>query len=143
MQRYQDKLYVFVVSADVEDRRLRDIISIALVRMAQNGNLAAKRELAELISFTVHEWIEHHPFLTRWLDYGDELREQLEGCIRRYRYTGSFIRYVFRTLQYAARGLRPRRAYSLDEPLPSGNGRRGDLIAATSDTDKGRTLSMK
>jgi hypothetical protein len=88
----------------------------------------AKHELLELVGFTVHEWLEHHPFLTRWLDYDDELREQLAGCIRRYRYTGSFTRYLFKTLQYAARGLRPRCAYSLDEPLPSGNGRKGDRI---------------
>jgi hypothetical protein len=92
----------------------------------------------ELVGYTVHEWLEHHPFLTRWLDYGDELREQLEGCIRRYRYTGSFTRYVFRTLQYAGRGLRPLRAYSLDEPLTNGNGRKGDLIGQDRDNSDGR-----
>lgn len=138
LHRYQDKLYVFVALGDAGDKCLRDIISIALVRIAQDGNLSAKQELVKLVGYTIDDWIEHYPFLTPWLDYGDELRKQLEGCIRRYRYTGSFIRYVFRTLQYAARGLRPLRAYSLDEPLPSGNGRKGDLIGHNLDSSDGR-----
>lgn len=138
LHRYQDKLYVFVALGDAGDRRLRDIISIALVRLAQNGNLLAKQELMKLVGYTIDDWLEHYPFLTRWLDYGDELRKQLEGCIRRYRYTGSFSRYVFRTLQYAARGLRPLRAYSLDEPLSGSNGRKGDLVTCDLDSGNGR-----
>lgn len=55
--------------------------------------------------------------MSRWKDRDDEIREQLEGCIRRYRYTGSFLRYVFRTLQYAGRGIRPVYARSLDDPI--------------------------
>jgi hypothetical protein len=35
----------------------------------------------------------------------------------RYRYTGSFFRYVFRTLEYAGRGIRPFHAWSLDDPI--------------------------
>lgn len=37
--------------------------------------------------------------------------------VRRYRYTGSFFKYVYRTLQYAGRGIQPFYAYSLDEPV--------------------------
>jgi len=128
LHRYQDKLYVFLAPADVSDRRLRDIISIALVRIAQNGNLLAKQELVKRVGYTIDDWLENHHFLARWRGYDQELRGQLEGCIRRYRYTGSFIRYVYSTLQCAARGLRPLHAYSLDEPLPDGKRRKIDLI---------------
>jgi hypothetical protein len=130
MNRYRPKLYVFINPLDAHDRRARDTISIALVRVAQSGNILAQQELMELIGHTIESWVEHHPFLSRWRGYKEELRRQVEGCIRRYRYTGSFIRYLYKTLEYAARGVRPLIAYSLDEPLPGGTGCRIDLITS-------------
>lgn len=115
--KYRDKLYVFIAPQDLADRRVRDIISITLVRLAQNGNLSAKQEVMKLVMYTVNDWLEKYYFLTRWQGYEEEIQKQLEGCIRRYRYTGSFLHYVFRTLEYAGRGIRPFYAYSLDEPV--------------------------
>ncbi len=117
MNKYQEKIYVFVAPADLNDRRTRDIISISLVRLAQNGNLLAKQELMKLLGYTISDWLERFYFLSRWQGYDDQLRENLERCIRRYRYTGSFAMYLFRTLQYAGRGIRSFYAYSLDEPV--------------------------
>lgn len=115
--KYRDKLYVFIAPQDLADRRVRDIICISLVRLAQNGNLSARREVMKLVTYTINDWIEKYYFLTRWQGYEEEIQKQLEGCIRRYRYTGSFLNYVFRTLEYAGRGIRPFYAYSLDEPV--------------------------
>lgn len=53
LKKYQDKLYTFLSPADKEDREVRDIISIALVRIAQAGNPDAKEELIRLLRFTV------------------------------------------------------------------------------------------
>jgi hypothetical protein len=129
LNRYREKLYVFITPADAYDRRMRDMISIALVRVAQNGNILARQELMKLIGYTIEDWLEDHPFLSRWRGYDEKLRAQVEGCIRRYRYTGSFVHYLYKTLEYAARGVRPPIAYSLDEALPDGNRRKIDLIA--------------
>lgn len=117
MNKYREKIYVFVAPADVNDRRIRDIISISLVRLAQNGNLSAKEELMKLLGYTIGDWMERFRFLSRWQGYDDQIRENLERCIRRYRYTGSFAMYLFRTLEYAGRGIRPFYAYSLDKPV--------------------------
>jgi len=117
LRRNRKKLYVFAVSQNLEDRRARDIISISLVRLAQNGNLSAKKELMKLLNFTVNEWLYNYYFLNRWQGYKDELEKQIGDCIRRYRYTGSFLHYLFRTLEYAGRGIRPYYAYSLDKPV--------------------------
>jgi len=54
LRKNRKKLYVFVAPQDIEDRRARDIISISLVRLAQNGNLSAKKELMKLINFLKH-----------------------------------------------------------------------------------------
>lgn len=129
MDRHRPMLYVFINPLDSHGRRTRDTISITLVRVAQKGNHLAQRKLMELIGYTIDNWIEHYPFLSRWRGNEERLRGQVEGCIRRYRYTGSFIRYLYKTLEYAARGVRPLFAYSLDEPLPSGKGCRIDLIS--------------
>ncbi len=50
----------------------------------------------------------------------EEIRELLEGCIRRYRYTGSFLTYVFRSFEYAGRGIPSFLSFSLDDPISLG-----------------------
>jgi hypothetical protein len=117
LRKYQDKLYAFLAPADAHDELVRDLISIALVRIAQRGNTAARQEITALVRFTIDEWIEQDPKISRWLGQDDMIRERIEGCIRCYRYSGSFIGYVFKTLEYAGRGLRPIVAYSLDDRL--------------------------
>jgi hypothetical protein len=117
LSRYRDKLYVFIVPADRVDRHLRDIISIRLVRLAQRGNFTAKQEIMRLVRYAVDEWLDHPGYMSRWRGYDEKIQKTIEGCIHRYRYTGSFFKYVYRTLQYAGRGIQPFYAYSLDEPV--------------------------
>ncbi len=117
LNKYGNKLYVFLSPTDRSDKRIRNIISIALVRLAQYGNLLAKREIMNLMRHTIDDWIGRYRFMSRWVGYDDKIERHLEGCIRRYRYTGSFLNYVFRTFQYAGRGLRPLHIYSLDDPI--------------------------
>lgn len=117
LNRYRYKLYVFMVPTDQADQQLRDIISIHLVRLAQRGNVAAKKEIMELVRYVVEEWLDRPGYMSRWRGYDEKIQNTIEGCIRRYRYTGSFFRYVYRTFQYAGRGIQPIYAYSLDEPV--------------------------
>ena len=121
LNKYPDKLYVFLAPSDRGDRLVRNLISISLVRLAQYGNLSAKQEAIKLARYTVDGWIERYRFMYRWQSYDEEIQKNLERCIRRYRYTGSFINYLFRTLQFAGRGLPPVYEYSLDEPVALGS----------------------
>jgi hypothetical protein len=114
LKKYPGKLYVFISPRDKNDQRIADVIGISFVRLAQRGNLLARQQLCDLISFTVDAWIEHHETIARWYGHEEELQSQLTACIRRYRYTGSFLTYVFRTLEYAGRGIIPARVYSWD-----------------------------
>lgn len=135
LQKYHDKLYTFLSPADAYDRQIRDTISISLVRIAQHGNLVAKQEIMKLLRHTIDEWIEQYPRISCWEGLDDMVEGHIEGCIRRYRYSGSFIGYLFKTLKYAGRGLRPRVAYSLDDHLYSGEKRRGDRVAIDPETN--------
>ena len=117
LNKYRNKLYVFVAPADATDLQMRDTIAVALVRVAQAGNLLAKAKVVELVRYTIDGWLDTNSYVSRWRARDDDIREHLEGCIRRYRYTGSFLRYVFRTLQCAGRGIRPVCASSLDDPI--------------------------
>lgn len=117
LSKYREKLYVFVAHVGRSDHPLRDVISIRLVRLAQCGNLRARQELISLMEHVVDEWMDHSEYLSRWRGYDEKTRSIIEGCIRRYRYSGSFLNYVYRTLQYAARGIQPFYAYSLDETV--------------------------
>jgi hypothetical protein len=107
-------MYVFIAPLDKTDKRIADMIGISFVRLAQQGNLLARRELCDLIKFTVDLWIERHETIARWRGHEEELQDQIDACIRRYRYTGSFLTYLFRTLECAGRGIVPYQACSLD-----------------------------
>jgi hypothetical protein len=117
LEKYRAKLYVFLSPQDQADRRISDIINIKLVRLAQCGNEAAKQELTNLLDFTIDNWIDQYSFLSRWQGYDAEIRVQVEKCIRKYRYSGSFLQYLFRTLEYAGRGIRPLLTYSPDKSI--------------------------
>ena len=117
LQKYNSKLYAFITPADKNDERMRDIIIIALVRIAQKGNIIAKEEIIRLVRFTIDDWIERCPTLSSWEGYESLIPNRVEGCIRRYRYSGTFIGYVFKTLEFAGRGLMT--TYSMDDSLRS------------------------
>jgi hypothetical protein len=113
-KKYHGKMYVFIAPSGKGDRRTRDLIGISFVRLAQKGNLAARQEVMGLLKFMIDDWIERHSFLARWRGHEDEIQNQLVACIRRYRYTGSFVTYVFRTLECAGRGIRPTQMVPID-----------------------------
>ena len=134
LHKYDDKLYTFLTPDDKDNNSIRDIISIALVRIAQKGNVTARQEIIKLVRFTIDEWIEHNPRISRWEGYEYLLQKSIEDCIRRYRYSGSFMGYLFKTLEYAGRGLRPIVVHSLDDsPYPGGR-KRIDTIAQNPET---------
>lgn len=117
LKKYQDKLYVFVAAESEEDMLLRDRLTVALVRLAQRGNTLALQQAVMLVRPTIDNWIEHRFVLNRWADYCEEVDKKIKGCVSRYRYTGSFYGYVFKTLYCCVRYLR--HTYSLDkEVLP-------------------------
>lgn len=129
LNKYGSKLYVFVAPVDPTDFEIRDKIAVALVRLAQAGNVLARAELVELIRYTIDGWLDSDCFISRWRGHEDEICKQLEGCIRRYRYSGSFLKYVFKTLEYAARGIRSLYTCSLDDPIaPEARERKIDSV---------------
>jgi hypothetical protein len=134
LQKYHDKLYTFLALADKNDKYIRDVISISMVRIAQRGNVRALQEISGLLRFTIDDWIERNPKIARWRGYDHLIRKCIGNCIRCYRYSGTFIGYLFRTFQYAGRGLRPLYAYSLDDSIYSGEKTRSDTIGENAET---------
>ena len=113
-EKFREKMYVFIAPLE-QDRHTHcghDWNQFRPARAA--GNRLAQQELCDLIRFTVDTWIERHETIARWRGHEEELQDQIEACIRRYRYTGSFLTYLFRTLECAGRGIVPYQAYSLD-----------------------------
>lgn len=107
LNKHRAKLYVFLAPMDAADVRIRDSIATSLVRTAQAGNVLAKNEISTLVRYTVEGWLDKNPVMSRWKHRERDVRRQIEGCIRQYRYSGSFLRYVFWTLHCAARGIPP------------------------------------
>jgi len=137
---YGNQLYTFITPTNKADKDVADKISIVLVRLAQRRNLTAKREVMSLTSFVIDDWIEKSTYLKVWNGYDTLIQEQLEACIRRYRYSGSFLGYVYRTLEYAGRGLKP--LMSLDTPFSNTENRmRIDSVVQMADTQEIRLFS--
>jgi hypothetical protein len=127
LTKYNDKLYTLMAPLDKEDQQIQDQIMIRLVRCAQKGNSMAKEHVIECTKFIIYEWMESSRYLARWKGYTNDIEDRIQGCIRNYRYSGSFMNYVFRTFQYSARGLRP--ICSLDDKFRNSTKRRIDYVA--------------
>lgn len=119
LQKYQSQLYAFITPMDKNDEYIRDNISIALVRIAQRGNILAREEVIKLLRLTIDDWIESRPTLSSWEGHESLISHRIKACIRCYRYSGTFIGYLFKTLEYAGRGLKKTTNYSLDTSLYS------------------------
>ena len=129
--KHREKLYVFIATTNDKEKRLQHRITISLVRLSQKGNILATQELVGLLRYTVDEWIDRYFFLRRWRAAESEINGAIEGCIRRYRYTGTFFGYLFKTFEYAAYGLK---VTSLDDYLPGTDMRRSETIGQDPET---------
>jgi hypothetical protein len=105
LQKYHSRLYVFISPMDKSDEYIRDIICISLVRVAQKGNILAREEINKLVRLTIDEWIESRPTLSSWQGHESAIPLCIEACIRRYRYSGTFMGYLLKTFEYSGRGL--------------------------------------
>ncbi len=123
---YRDKLYVFIAMSNKKEEGLRHQIAIALVRVSQKGNVLATQRLVGLLRYIVDEWIDQHFFLRRWRGAESEIDGVIEGCILRYRYTGTFFGYLFKTFEYKA--CRLNAFLSLDDYLPRTDRRIVDIV---------------
>ena len=126
LNKYKDKLYTFIAPQDETDREVRNRIIIAMVRIAQKGNILARNELIKWIIYIVEGWLEKHYQIFKWKGYPDEVEDKIKGCIRCYRYTGSFVGYLFKTLEFSARGKPPQ--CSTNDSLFDGESERIDFI---------------
>ena len=115
LEKHKDKLYTFLARQNKEDKYVCDIISIKLVRLSQRGNILAGDKAVALCSYMVNEWLEHDRSLFNWKGYDELIVESIKVCIRRFRYVGSFLGYLYRTIEYSGRGLVPLEKFSLDD----------------------------
>lgn len=142
LNKYQKKLYTFLAQTNKEDKQICDLISIRLVRTAQKGNLLSRQRAMIFIRLLVDQWIDGR-YLNYWRGYNDLIEKNIDRCIRRYRYSGSFIVYLYRTLELAGRGLRSLQAFSLDDYLPGTQKRRSENLVYDSETNGTRLYSSK
>lgn len=126
LNKYKNKLYTFISPVDDKDREIRNRIIISLVRIAQKGNVLAQDELIKWITFVIDVWLEKYYQVFKWKGYPDEVEDKIKGCIRCYKYTGSFIGYLFKTLEYSARGKPPQ--CSINDKLFDGESERIDFV---------------
>ncbi|MCB9810687.1 MAG: hypothetical protein H6779_02565 [Candidatus Nomurabacteria bacterium] len=122
LKRYRNRLYTFIAQASDEDKKIQDRMIILLVRLSQKGNVLAQAELIKWVTYITNDWLDQYPQMYRWKGYEDEVPDKIKACIRCYRYTGSFLGYLFKTLEYSARGKPPR--VSLDDKIFDGNATR-------------------
>lgn len=130
--KHRDQLYIFISTSSNTEKRLCHRLTIALARIAQKGNVLAMRELLGLLRYTVDEWLDRYYILRRWKGAETEIENAIKGCILRYRYTGTFFGYLFKTLEYSANRLKP--FYSLDDYLPGTDMRLSEVVGQDGET---------
>lgn len=104
IKKYGGRHYVsfIYVNGEEEDNDVRNHISVTLVRLAQRGNVAAEEELMHFLAIITGDWMCRDSRLWQWQRYPELLREKCKYCIYHYRYTGSFLGYLYRRLTYSA-----------------------------------------
>lgn len=102
--------------------------------------MLAQQELIGLLTYTVNEWIEKYYHLKKWKGYTDDVEDKIKGCIRCYRYTGSFLGYLYKTLEYSGRGIVPVQKYSLDDPVLDGFKTRIDYVVVEEEGESNMQL---
>jgi hypothetical protein len=107
LSKYKDRLYTFIAYATEDDKKMQSRMLISLVRLSQKGNVCAEQEVVKWITYITDDWIDRYPQMYRWRGYADEVDGHIKGCVKRYRYTGSFLGYLFKTLEYSVRGKPP------------------------------------
>ncbi|MBI5140406.1 MAG: hypothetical protein HZA94_03110 [Candidatus Vogelbacteria bacterium] len=107
-----------------------------MVRISQKGNILAEKELNQWLQYIVDDWIDRYYPLFKWKGYTDDVKDKIRNCIRCYKYTGSFLGYLYKTLEYSARGIRPLQAWSLDDLVGENGATKIDFV--TQDTETGR-----
>jgi hypothetical protein len=115
LDKYRDKLYTFLAQQNKEDKDICDLIVIKLVRLSQKGNILAGDKAVALCSYTVNQWLEYDRSLFNWKGYDELIFETTKACVRRFRYAGSFLGYLYRTIEYSGRGLVLLEKFSLDD----------------------------
>jgi hypothetical protein len=115
INKYKEKLYTFISRENKEDKLICDLISIKLVRLSQKGNSLAKDKALTMLKYLVDYWIEFDRSFFNWKGYNDLADNHIDACIRRFRYAGSFVGYLYRTLEFSGRGLTPLEKFSLDD----------------------------
>jgi len=143
LNKYNNKLYTFLTCKDKEDKIVCNLISIKLIRVSQRGNLLAKEKALNLLNYLVDQWIEYDRSLFNWKGYNELIIEHIEACIRRFRYAGSFLGYLYRTLEYAGRGLRSLNVFSLDDYSPITEKRRSESLIYDPQTGETRLYGSK
>ena len=128
LSKHQNKLYVFIAPVDEKDRKIRERMLISLVRIAQKGNALAQKEIIKWVTFVIDEWIDRHWQISKWKGYTDDIEKQINQCVRCYKYSGTFLGYLFRTLEYAGRGIVRLQKYSLDDLMYDGSKTRIDFV---------------
>lgn len=129
--KYKEKLYTFLTPVDDRDKKIQHRMIISLVRIGQKGNVCAQQELVKWVTFITNDWIDRYPQMYRWKGYEDEIEGKILGCIRLYRYTGSFLGYLFKTLEYSARGKPP--LVSVDDRVLDGKKARVEYLRVEED----------
>ena len=118
LEKNKKRLYALISPATPRDKSTQHRILISLVRIGQKGNVCAQEEVIKWVTFITDDWIDRYPVMFRWRGYTDEIGDKIKHCIRCYRYTGSFLGYLFKTLEYSARGKPP--LVSLDDTVLGG-----------------------
>lgn len=128
LSKYKEKLYALITPTNPREELLQNRIFVALVRVSQKGNILAQQEVVKWTRFIIDDWVERYWQVKKWKGYTDDLEEKVQGCIRCYKYTGSFLGYLFKTLQYSSLGLAPLCKYSLDERVLDGDESRANYL---------------
>lgn len=95
----KEYLYTLVSASSKEEKKIRDEIMNSLIRLAQNGNIEARKKLTPYLELKCADWgSAREGFHSSEMAY-DEIMKKIDTCINNFDFSIGFLKYLHSSIR--------------------------------------------
>ncbi len=129
MQKNRASLYLFYEATGKDEEGALNEVCSDFVYLIRKGNKEATAMFMLYLQPTISKWLESKALSVSLAQDPEEVKRCTERCFYLWKKDRSFLGYLFRSLQLAARGMKTYQEISLDEDRPGETRNRHETIS--------------
>ncbi len=115
LEKHKDSLYLFYESTGKHEEDAVNQICMDFIDLIRKGNQEAKETFTQFLQPAITKWLDSEALPASLAQNPEKMNERVDRCLYLWKKNKTFLGYVFRTLDFTARGLKKHRVISLDE----------------------------